>query len=122
MLFGIFTSLHPFPPLSLLKLLVRTLPHATSAAILILAWIQNQWEKLMAFYGAPLCLTESKQGQVKSRVFPYYLHCLPTMVTALFWYVINMYQGNETSATDRQWIIIAKMINTMNTTKIIGFV
>ena len=56
----------------------------------------------MAFYGAPLCLTESKQGQVKSRVFPYYLHCLPTMVTALFWYVINMYQGNETSATDRQ--------------------
>lgn len=76
----------------------------------------------MAFYGAPLCLTESKQGQVKSRVFPYYLHCLPTMVTALFWYVINMYQGNETSATDRQWIIIAKMINTMNTTKIIGFV
>lgn len=37
-------------------------------------------------------------GQVKSRVFPYHLHCLLTMVTALFWYVINMYQGNETSA------------------------
>ena len=29
---------------------------STSAVILILAWIQNQWEELMPFYSALLCL------------------------------------------------------------------